>query len=194
MLELLLIDLALCAPGIMVAASVMVTRRRRSSDQPWMPVTERCGAVAELADEGMAQRETVDVPGLSHDTVERDLGANVPAEPEPEPEPEPEQAAESPVSGVADPEPGPNGPGTEPDEQQAAADAVTSSERIASYYDEADRPMADYLAARGWAEAGVRPEEEPAPRGGQATALATALDSWAQDRLGPYLGPHWPLV
>lgn len=142
MLKLLLIELALGAPGIMVAASVMVMRRRRSSVQPRMPVTERRRAVAELSDEGMAQRETADVPGPSHGTVERGLGANVPAEPE--------QAAESQGSRVAGPEPGPSGPGTGPDGQQAAADAVTSSARIASYYEEADRPMADYLAARGW--------------------------------------------
>ena len=142
MLELLLIELALGAAVIMVVACVMVMRRRRSSDQPRMPVTERRGAVAELPGAGVSQRGIADVPGFGHDTGERDLGANVPAEPE--------QAAESQASGMADPEPGPNGSGTEPDEQQTAAGAVTSSERIASYYDEADRPMADYLAARGW--------------------------------------------
>ncbi len=142
MLKLLLIELALGAPGIMVAASVVMMRRHRSSDQPRMPVTQRRGAVAEPADGGMAQRETSDVPGPGHDTVERDLGANMPAEPE--------QAAESQGSGVAGPETGPHGPGAEPDGQQAAADAATSTERIASYYEQADRPMADYLAARGW--------------------------------------------
>jgi hypothetical protein len=118
MLELILIDLALCAVLIMVA-SVMVMRRRRGSDQPRIPVREWRGAVAGLADEGMAQPEMAVVPGFSHDTVQRDPGARVPAE---------------------------------PDEQQAAAGAVTSSERIASYYDEADQPMSDYLAARGWTE------------------------------------------
>jgi len=127
MLELLLIDLAVCAAVIMVAASVMVMRWRWRSDQPRMPVRGRRGAVAELADEGIAQRETAVVPGFSHDIVARDLGAKVSAEPE--------QAAESQVSGVAD-----------------SVGAVTSRERIGSYYDEADRPMADYLAARGWIE------------------------------------------
>lgn len=28
--------------------------------------------------------------------------------------------------------------------------------------------------------------------GGQAPALARALDQWARDNLDPYLGPHWP--
>jgi hypothetical protein len=144
MFELLLIYFAVCAAVIMVVVSVMVMRWRRSSDQLWMPRRERRGAVAELAAAGMAQYETAIVPGFSHDTVERNRRSN-------EPEP-PEQAAESQVSGVADPEPSSDGPGAEPDDQQAAADAVTSSERIASYYDEADRRMAEYLAAQGWTQ------------------------------------------
>jgi hypothetical protein len=142
MLELLLIELALCAPGILVAASVIVTRRRRSRDQPRMPVWERRGAVTARADEGASQRETAEVPVFGHDTVALDLGAYVPAEPD--------QAAESQVSPVAHAEPGSRGSGVEPDGQRAAAGAVTCGERIASYYDEADRQMADYLAARGW--------------------------------------------
>lgn len=28
--------------------------------------------------------------------------------------------------------------------------------------------------------------------GGQAAALAKALDRWAQEHPDPYLGPHWP--
>jgi hypothetical protein len=66
----------------------------------------------------------------------------------------------------AEPEPGeatgaahdPDGPETEPDAQraapngQAAAGDATVSDRIGSYYDEADRTMSDYLAAMGWAE------------------------------------------
>jgi hypothetical protein len=30
--------------------------------------------------------------------------------------------------------------------------------------------------------------------GGQAAALAKALDRWAQVNPMPYLGPHWPTV
>jgi len=30
--------------------------------------------------------------------------------------------------------------------------------------------------------------------GGQASALARALDQWAQANPDPYLGPHWPTV
>ena len=32
------------------------------------------------------------------------------------------------------------------------------------------------------------------PGGGQAAALAKALDRWAHDQPEPYLGPHWPPV
>lgn len=144
MLELLMIELALGAPGILVAAFVIVMRRRRSSDQPGLPVAERRGSATKSADEETAQREAADVPGLSHDTVERDLGANVPVKPE--------QPAQSQVGGVADPGLGSIGPDTEPDEQHVTAGAVPCTERIVSYYAEADRPMAEYLAARGWTE------------------------------------------
>lgn len=132
MLELLMIDVALCAALIMVAVVVMVRHWRRSSDQPSMPVREWRGAVAELAGQVAAQRDIAVVPGFSDATVES------------------EQAAESQVIGVVNLEPGPDGPGSEPDGQHAAAGAVTSNEQIASYYDEADRRMSDYLAALGW--------------------------------------------
>ena len=138
MLELLMIDVALCAALIMVAVVVMVRHWRRSSDQPSMPVREWRGAVAELAGQVAAQRDIAVVPGFSDATVES------------------EQAEESQVIGVVNLEPGPDGPGSEPDGQHAAAGAVTSNEQIASYYDEADQPMSDYLAAMGWTrEAGT---------------------------------------
>jgi hypothetical protein len=144
MLELLLIDVALCAALIMVVASIMVMRRwRRSSGRALMPVGER-GAVAERAGEGMARRERALVPGFGDHTAEPDHGAHAPVEPE--------QAAESQVREAATPQPGPNEPAADPDGQQAAAGAATSAERIASYYDEADRPMAGYLAALGWTQ------------------------------------------
>jgi hypothetical protein len=59
---------------------------------------------------------------------------------------------ESQVSDVAEPVPGSDEPATEADEQQVAAGAPTCSERVVSYYAEADRPMAEYLAARGWTD------------------------------------------
>jgi hypothetical protein len=45
-------------------------------------------------------------------------------------------------------EPGPADHGNEPDKQ--ATGPPTSSEKISSYYDDADRKVSDYLAERGW--------------------------------------------
>ena len=144
MLELLLIDVALCAALIMVAACIMVWRWRRSSDHSPVPVRERRETVAKVAGAGIAPRETAIVPGFSDETVERGLGAITPADPE--------QDEESQISVVADPAPGPYESAAEPNEQQAAAGAVTASERIGSYYDRSDQPVAAYLAAQGWTE------------------------------------------
>lgn len=146
--ELLLIELTMCAAVIVVTAAVMVMHWRRGRDRPGIPVEER-GALAELADAWVFEREVADVPGFSDDTTQRGVGTTVPADLE--------QAVESPVSEVADPEPGSHGLGTEPDGPQAAAGAVTMSERIGGYYEEADRPVAGYLAARGWTEEPGKP-------------------------------------
>jgi hypothetical protein len=88
------------------------------------------------------------------------------AGPEP-PEPEqagsngaaPDQAPPAQVSEAATAEPGlngsaapPDGPAREPDGRQGGTGAVTGSGHIGSYYEGADRPIADYLAARGWPE------------------------------------------
>jgi hypothetical protein len=143
---LLLIELALGAPGILVAATAIVMRRRRSTGQPRMPAIERGPAVervpvaervpvTERADRPVPRRKASDMPGSSHDGGRRDPCAHVPAEPE--------RAAQAQVSGAARPE---------PDRQQSATGAVTRRDRIASYYDEADRPMADYLEAQGWTQ------------------------------------------
>jgi hypothetical protein len=144
MFELLLIDVALCAALIMVvAAIVVVRRRRRRGGRASMPVRER-GAVTELAGGGVARRERALVPGFSDNTAEPDRDLHAPQEPE--------QAAESQVSGAVNPQRGPDEPAAEPDGQQAAAGAATSGAQIASYYDEADQPMSDYLAALGWSQ------------------------------------------
>ena len=142
MFELLLIDVALCAALIIVIAFIMVMRRwRRSSGRASMPVRQR-GAAAELAGGGAARRERALVPGFSDNTAEPDRDLHAP--------PEPEQPAQSQVSGAVNPQRGPDEPAAEPDGQQAAAGAATGGERIASYYDDADQPMSDYLAALGW--------------------------------------------
>jgi hypothetical protein len=165
MRELLLIDLAICAAVIVVAAAVML-RRRRVTDRPLMPVEERPGDVAGRAGEDMAGRGAADVAGSGHDTVERDPGARMPAVRE--------QAAESGTSGAAATDLRSDGAGPEPDEPQAADGTVTVSERVIGYFEEADRPVAGYLAARGWAGEQETPgrmaDADAAPAAGEATA------------------------
>jgi hypothetical protein len=163
MRELLLIELAICAAVIVVAAAAML--RRRKNDRPRMPVQDRPGSIAELADGGVPEREVADVPESGHDIAERDLRAKTPAALE--------QSAESKVSWVADTDLGSDGLGTEPDEPRAAAGAVTFSERIGGYYEQADRPVAGYLAERGWTEEqgppGLIADADAAPASEEAT-------------------------
>jgi hypothetical protein len=173
MRELLLIDLAICAAVIVVAAVLRL--RRRGSGRLRMRVEERPGSVAELADEGMSEREVADVPEFGHDLAERDLGAKMPAAPE--------QAAESKVSGVTATDHGSDGLGAEPDEPQAAAGAVTFSERIVGYYEEADRPVAGYLAARGWTEEQGKPGRVADADSAPASQEAAAEPDTARRRL-----------
>jgi hypothetical protein len=151
MLELLLIDVALCAALIMVAALVVLRRWRRSSGQPSTPDSGR-GAAAKPTGGATAPREIAIVPGFT-DTVQPDPGAHVPARPE--------QAAHLQARPATGPQPDPRGPGPQPNGQQATARAVTSSEQIASYYDQADEPMADYLTALGWTQQPPHSPESP---------------------------------
>jgi hypothetical protein len=51
--------------------------------------------------------------------------------------------------------------------------------------------VADFAAERDVVLVFVLKKNLPAG-GGQAAALAKALDHWAQDQPEPYLGPHWP--
>ena len=153
MLKVLLIDVALGAALITVAGLIVIRRWRRSSGHPPTPASRR-GAGAERAGQTMAPRETAIVPGFS-DTVQPDPGARVPTQRG--------EAAQSRAQPVTDPEPGPHGPGAQPNGQQAGARAVITSEQIASYYDQADKPMADYLTALGWIQQLPHSPESPGP-------------------------------
>lgn len=51
--------------------------------------------------------------------------------------------------------------------------------------------VADYAAERDLVLVFVLKKNLPSG-GGQAAALAKALDHWARDQPNPYLGPHWP--
>jgi len=53
--------------------------------------------------------------------------------------------------------------------------------------------VADFSAERDVALVFVLKKNLPAG-GGQAVALAGALDRWAKENPVPYLGPHWPEV
>lgn len=53
--------------------------------------------------------------------------------------------------------------------------------------------VADFAAERDVVLVFVLKKNLPAG-GGQAAALAKALDNWALDHPEPYLGPHWPPV
>jgi hypothetical protein len=186
--ELLVTELTMCAAVIVVAAAAMVVLRLRRSHQPRMLVEGRYGTVAELFDGRMPGREPPGLPGIGHDTMERDPGTTAPAGPE--------QAAGTPVSEVVGAGPGSPRLDTEPPEPlepsvpQSVAGAVTFSEQVDGYYEEAERYMADYLAARGWTEepgnpgqpaaadaapASAEPAAEPAPRAAAEPAARRQL-------------------
>jgi hypothetical protein len=150
---LLLTGVALCAALIMVAALVVIRGWRRSNVQPPAPASAR-GAAAGPAGNAMAPYEIAIVPGFS-DTVPPGPDAQVPVPPR--------QAARPRARPAADPQPGPHGPGPAPNGQRAAAGAVTTNEQIASYYDQADKPMADYLMALGWIHQPPHSPQLPGP-------------------------------
>jgi hypothetical protein len=163
---LLLTGVALCTALIMVAALVVIRHWRRSNGHPPAPASA-CGTAAGPAGKTMAPREIAIVPGFS-DAAPPDPGAQVPAQPGP--------AAHQQARSAAGPQP--DRPGSRPplNGQRAIARAVTESDQIASYYEQADKPMADYLTALGWAHQpphGPRPpgpaervERRPPPSGG----------------------------
>jgi hypothetical protein len=84
-----------------------------------LEVPERREAVAELADEGMSQREIGDVLGVDHKTVGRDLGASAPTELDVPEEPQ--------VTEPGDTKPGADAPPDEPEGDAALEDAILSS-------------------------------------------------------------------
>ena len=148
--------IALCVALIMVAALVVIRQRRRSNRQSPAPASAR-GAAAGPAGDAMAPHETAIVPGFS-DTVPPDLVVQVPVPPE--------QAAHPRAKPAVSPQPGRPGPEPLPNGQRATARAVTTSEQIASFYDQADKTIADYLTALGWTQPPHSPQ--PPPGGGHS--------------------------
>jgi hypothetical protein len=154
MLKLLLIDVALFAVLIMVAALVVTRRRRRSNRRPPAPADARG---AGRSGQAMAPHEIAIVPGFG-DTVPPDRGVHVPVQPE-----QPTRPQARPADG---PGPDPHRRGPQSNGQRATARALTTSEEIASYYDRADKAMADYLTARGWTDQPLLSPESPDPAEG----------------------------
>ena len=133
---------------ILVAVLVVVRHWRRSSGQSPAPASAR-GTAAGSAGKPMAPREIAIVPGFS-DTAPPDLGARVPAQPGPAAHPQARPAAHPQARPTAGPQSDRHGPGPPLNGQRAIAPAVTANEQIASYYEQADKLMADYLTALGW--------------------------------------------
>ena len=154
MLKLLLIDVALFVVLIMVAALVVTRRRRRSNGRPPTPADARGTG---RAGQAMAPHEIAIVPGFS-DTVPTDRSVHVPVQPE--------QAAHPQARPTDGPGPDPHRRGPQSNGQLATARALTTSEEIASYYDRADKAMADYLTARGWTGQPLPGPESPDPAEG----------------------------
>jgi len=76
---------------------------------------------------------------------------------------------------------------------QAADDAQVAAAGRAEGRAVVTENVADYGAERDLVLLFVLKKNLP-PGGGQAAALAKALDRWASDQPDPYLGPHWPQV
>lgn len=142
MREVLLIDVALWSALIMMAALIIVRRWRRNHS--WVPTRGPRGDAAELAGQKMSAPKAARMTGLGEDTRAPDGAAPRSARPSPTAPPRGTQ--------MADPKARPHRPGAQRDNRQGRARAATPSERIASYYDQADQPIADYLAALGWTQ------------------------------------------
>jgi hypothetical protein len=74
---------------------------------------------------------------------------------------------------------------------QAADDAQVAAVARAEGRAVVTENVADFAAERDVVLVFVLKKNLPAG-GGQAAALAAALDRWAHDHPDPYLGPHWP--
>jgi hypothetical protein len=151
----LLAGVALCAALIMVAALVEIRGWRRGDGPPPAPPGAR-GAAAGPAGPAMTRHELAIVPGFG------DAEPPGPGAPAPVP---PGQAAHPHTRPAPGPPPDRHGPGPPPNGQRAAAGAATTSEQIASYYDQADQPMADYLMALGWTHQPPHRPQPPGPAG-----------------------------
>jgi hypothetical protein len=179
MLQMLLIDVVLCAVLIAVAAPVAVLRWRRGGGQLSLLIRLQRKAITGRGGEDPARHGTALVPGFGHEPGAPAAGRRAPAGPgnvaqprqpvqrpgarplhspnpaapgraaAPEQRAHPGHAGRPHVRPAAVARPGAGTPGPQPA-------ATNGRDPIADYYAEADRPIAEYLAARGWAEPTAR--------------------------------------
>lgn len=182
--ELLPIDIALWSALIILAALIIIRRRRRHSrmpaDSPRRDAAERGSPRRDADDRGSQRRDATEQGGPRRDATDRG-GPRRDATEQPGQRMPPRTTALATSNGEGPSEPrrpssrpagaaptapqaaeangGPRRPATQRAGRQAPTRTAAPSEPIARYYDQADQPIADYLAALGWAQ------EPPAPPG-----------------------------
>jgi hypothetical protein len=163
MRNVLLADVALWSALIILAALIIIGRWRRSHS--WMHARAPREEAPEQAGQQMPAPQPARRAGPGEHTKKPDGAAPRPAPPRPAPPPQATQ--------LANPEARPHRPATPRNDRQSPTRAATSSQRIASYYDHADQPIADYLAALGWTRqaAHADPDFAAAPPDGTAGPL-----------------------
>jgi hypothetical protein len=162
MRNVLLIDVALWGVLIIMAALIIIQRWRRSHSR--LPVRRPRWEAPEPAGQKMPAPQPARRTGPGAYRTEPAGATPRPARP---PQAAPTQAAppqavspsavRPPAAQLAGPRARPYQPGAQREDRQPPARAATPGERIASYYDQADQPIADYLAARGWTEPPATP-------------------------------------
>jgi hypothetical protein len=163
MRNVLLIDVALWGALIIMAALIIIGRWRRSHSR--LPVRRPRWEAPEPAGQTMPALQPPRRTGPGPYRTEPAGSASRPAGPPPTAPPQAVSppavrppAVRPPAAPLAGPRARPYRPGMQrEDRQQPSARAATPSERIASYYDQADQPIADYLAARGWTQQPATP-------------------------------------
>jgi hypothetical protein len=178
MLELLLIDVALCALLVVVAGCVMLVRRRRRRNRDPVRAAERQGTAVELAGNAMAGDETAVVPGFGDDPAESDPGTGAPAEPE--------QAAEPQASGTTVPAPDSHGPGAERDSPRARADGPRAKPHAPQTERDAPRAAPQANGATGPAHDPAGPGTEPDPPRAAPNGQPAAADAIVSNQIGSY--------
>jgi hypothetical protein len=143
MREVLLIDVALWGALIMMAALIIIRRWRRSHSR--VPARGPRREAPELAGQKISAPKAASMTRPGQDG--RAPGGAAPKPARPPPPAAPPQGTQ-----MTHPKTRLRRPGAQRDRRQASTRAATPSERIVSYYDHADQPIADYLAALGWTQ------------------------------------------